>query len=120
MSNPGPTRLLGLAAAAGVVLATVASAAPDRPDPAKLEETRSLVAEGVVLETNAARGRVTARYAEAVREALAHKLGEASKDPALAPFARAALAALNRGDVRTLAAIRDQLVRTERANGRAG
>lgn len=89
-------------------------------DTAKLDELRSLLAEATALEIAQARGRVTATYARTLREDIAGDLRKLVAEPGLGAAAREGLDALTRRDAAALARIRDQLVRLERANGRAG
>jgi hypothetical protein len=118
MLEDGPQRLAALGAVAGLALWPAVAGA--RPDPVKLEETRSLTSEALLVESVEAQGRITKRYAEGIREDLAKQLGKILKDAELAPTARSVLAAMARHDAAALTSIRDRLVSLERGDGRAG
>ena len=102
-----------------MALALWPALAAARPDPVKLEETRSLTSEAALVEATDAQGRLTKAYAKAVRADLAKQIGELLKDAELGPTARAVLAAMARHDAAALTRIRDRLVSMERADGRA-
>jgi hypothetical protein len=89
------------------------------PDTAKLAEARSLIAEGLALDRAVAEGRVTDRYARALRGDIVDGLDRLKDAPGLEAAARAALAGLARHDDAALAALRDRLVAQERSHGRA-
>ena len=109
-------RWLGLAIAAA---AATAVAAGTEPDPAKLAEARSLVAEADMLNRAEAEGRVTHAYGRSLRDDLAGDLKKLEGAPALGAAAREASAALGRHDTARLTALRDALVAMERSHGRA-
>jgi hypothetical protein len=102
-----------------LTLAAPAARAQDL-DRAKLDQARSVVAEAALLEQALADGRVTATYADGLRQDLKDDLQTLKKEPAFAAVATSALDALARGDVRALTSLRDLLVRQERSHGRAG
>ena len=89
------------------------------PDPAKLAQARSLVAEAVMLDRAQAGGRVTQAYARALDDDLRDGLRKLRGDPALGGVAGDALAALARNDTAHLLALRDRLVALEWSHGRA-
>jgi hypothetical protein len=109
---------LPIAVMAASVLAGAAHAA-DIPR-AKLDEARSLIAEAAMIEQLLAHDRVTTAYADAQREDVRRELVQLKKEPGLEAAALAALEALDRHDIKALAAIRDRLIAIERAHGRAG
>jgi hypothetical protein len=102
-----------------VVLAGRPCAGAAEPDPAKLAQVRSLVAEAVMLNRAEATGRVTRTYRRSLREDLADDLKKLESDPALGGAAREASGALERRDTARLLALRDRLVALERSHGRA-
>jgi hypothetical protein len=103
---------------AGVL--TAGAAAAGEIDKAKLDQVRSLTAEGAFLEQSAAQGRVTATFAETLRGQIRDELQKLTKDPEFGATAEAALQALAGHDARRLSVIRDQLAELERSHGRAG
>ena len=111
-----PSLLLSLVALLGVVR----GARAEDLDTAKLDQARSVIAEAAMLERAASERKVTHAYAEGLRQSLKDDLEDLAKDPAFAPFAREALAALARHDAVPLAGLRDRLVQLERSHGRAG
>jgi len=113
VSKPSLTHLCLIVVAAG----TVASA--QDLDKAKLDQARSVIAEAALLETAAARGRVTQTYAQALRDTLREDLQKLARSPQFAATAHAALTALDRHDAAALAGLRDRLVARERSHGRA-
>jgi hypothetical protein len=107
-----------LAAVVAACLPAFGAVAADL-DTAKLGELRSLVAEAAAVEAAHAHGRLTAQYADGQLDDLRQGLRKLLSDPALKPWAEAALAALDRRDAAALARTRDRLVAMERAHGRA-
>jgi hypothetical protein len=107
-------------AAFWLAIAAGAQARAQDLDTAKLDQARSVVAEAVLLERAFAEGRVTAAYADGLRQDLEDDLRALKKEPAFAAVATSALEALARRDVRALTTLRDLLVRQERSHGRAG
>ena len=101
------------------MLAAAPSAGATKPDMAKLDALRSLIAEAAALEWTQTRGLVTGRYAVELRSDLQGEIGKLTKDPQFGPAARQGLGALQRRDAAGLAALRDWLAALERANGRA-
>ncbi|MFL5295114.1 MAG: hypothetical protein ACJ798_01910 [Phenylobacterium sp.] len=101
------------------ILAAAGAASAAEPDPAKLAQARSLVAEAVALDRAEAAGRVPRAYAQALRENLVDGLDKLKQEPGLAGVVQAALADLRRRDTAALAALRDRLVAQERSHGRA-
>ena len=102
-----------------LVAAGLPAAAADI-DMAKLDGLRSATAEAAAIEAAQARGQVTERYADGVRDDLRHDLRRFLAEPGLGPIADEVLTALDRRDVPALARSRDRLVAMEKAHGRAG
>jgi hypothetical protein len=111
-------RLSGLALALAA-LSAAAHAADAQPDPAKLAQARSLVAEAVLLDRAEMRGRVTRAYAEALREDIAEGLKALKDAPGLSEAVWVGLAAVRARDDGVLVGLRDRLVAQERTHGRA-
>jgi hypothetical protein len=88
-------------------------------DKAKLAEARSLAAEAATVEALQARGKLTAAYAEGLRDDLRKDLDKLSKEPELGDLVKPAIAALDAHDAAALGAVRDRLVALERIHGRA-
>jgi hypothetical protein len=103
-----------------LVLAAGTHVRAEELDRAKLDQARSVLAEAVLLEQAVQQGRVTAAYADGLRQDFRQDLETLKKQPAFANVASDGLDALARRDVRALTALRDLLVRQERSHGRAG
>jgi hypothetical protein len=111
-------RRIGLLILATALAAETAASAAG-PDPAKLAQARSLVAEVMALDDAEAAGRVPRAYAQALRDDLVESLDKLKDEPGLGEAVKAALAAMARRDDPALAALRDRLVAQERSHGRA-